>query len=195
MVNTPADLYRVLCDRHAALLAVGDRERHSGNAQEAETIYRSCIVLAASTVDAYVRAFAVDRLAGRCVVSQSDAQAVAAYIRATNNVGDLYPTPDTNLISYHLSFKTYTTAEAIDKVIEASGESPVAVWKNIGISAHSRESRIRMSLNALSDRRNQIAHEGDWDPVALEFRPIDRAVVLMAESSGKNVVSGLIQHW
>jgi hypothetical protein len=49
------------------------------------------------------------------------------------------------------------------------------VWRDTAFALGTRPDRLRLQLDLLYDRRNQIAHEGDWDLVQLDFRNMEKA--------------------
>ena len=55
-----------------------------------------------------------------------------------------------------------------------AGLDPAAVWRECAFALGTRPDRLRLQLDLFYDRRNQIAHEGDWDIVQLDFRQMDK---------------------
>ncbi|WP_167145843.1 hypothetical protein [Actinomyces sp. ZJ308] len=46
------------------------------------------------------------------------------------------------------------------------------VWHDIALLARSKYNSVRMQLDLIYERRNKIAHAGDWDMREFSFRPI-----------------------
>ncbi|HEX9991950.1 MAG TPA: hypothetical protein VGB14_03390 [Acidimicrobiales bacterium] len=76
------------------------------------------------------------------------------------------------LIRYRLSYRTLVAPERVDELLVASGLDPAQVWLKSAMGLGSRPDRIKTQLQLQYDRRNQIAHEGDWDAASLEFRKV-----------------------
>ena len=49
------------------------------------------------------------------------------------------------------------------------------VWRDTAFTLGTRPDRLRLQLDLFYDRRNQIAHEGDWDSVQFDFRNMAKA--------------------
>lgn len=46
------------------------------------------------------------------------------------------------------------------------------IWHDIALFAHSRYNSVRLQLDLIYERRNKIAHAGDWDMREFSLRPI-----------------------
>jgi hypothetical protein len=114
-------------------------------------------------------------LGQRADVGHTEAAEVARYLgvaldRVTGSMAQGY-------IRLQLSYKTLTTPENIDKLLNVCGLVANDIWLYAAMGLGTRPDRLRLQLQLQTDRRNQIAHEGDWDPVALDFRPLDESHV------------------
>jgi hypothetical protein len=167
----PQQLFDELLGQVGTLVALGQSKEGQGEVEASSSIYRACIVLTVSALDAYMHEKAAEAF---LVGMQQGPASVIASVSAYLQIQD--PPPEypqlSSLIRYRLSFKTLVAPEAIDRAIDASGRESKAVWRAIGEARGSRESRLRNMLDLQVDRRNQIAHEADWDPVQLTFRRI-----------------------
>jgi hypothetical protein len=188
-------LYETLTQRVRELLAVGTREEASGALSNAESTYRACVVLTVAAFDAFMHEKGTEVFTRTLRTDPQIAPAMASYLGQPAAAGGLTVSDPTLLIRYCLSFKTMTTPGAIDKAIEASGQDPNVVWKNAAIAQSSREQRMKNTLSLQCDRRNLIAHEGDWDPVQLALRHIAESHVLDCIGGVGSVVSGFDTHW
>jgi hypothetical protein len=194
MANQEADsLFTMLNSRVEALEVVALAQAEVGNKESAESIFRACVLLMVSSLDAYVHAKSVEIYLERISVGSTAIPSIADYLGVSPS--DLQSATAASLIRYKLSFKTLVSPGKIDEAIDASGSESDAVWKDIGIATGARESRLRNALNLQVDRRNQIAHEGDWDPVDVALRHISISHSQDCKKCIKAVVEGLEAHW
>jgi hypothetical protein len=154
---------------------VAARELAAGSGT-APVLYRSCIVLMVAAFDAYVHEQGVRLLQLRAAASPVAAEEVVSYLKGLTAT-QLAGPQASGLIRYRLSYKTLAAPNRIDELLLAAGLDPVAIWLAVSVALGSRPDRQRPQLQLQYDRRNQIAHEGDWDPVALELRAIEDAHV------------------
>ncbi|MFF4715053.1 HEPN domain-containing protein [Streptomyces eurythermus] len=194
MANQGADsLFLLLSSRVEALEDVAITQAEEGNAESAESIFRACVLLAVSSLDAFIHEKAVEIYLDRVVNSPATLPTIASYLGVSPS--DLQTATAASLIRYRLSFKTLVSPEKIDDAIDAGGSQSSSVWKAIGIATGARESRLRNALTLQVDRRNQIAHEGDWDPVDVTLRHISVSHSQDCRRCIKAVVDGLGTHW
>ena len=73
---------------------------------------------------------------------------------------------------WKLSYKTLVAPASIDALLVAADLDPEHVWLSTALAAGSRPERLRALTQVQYDRRNQIAHEGDWDHVGVDFRRV-----------------------
>ncbi|MFF2939465.1 HEPN domain-containing protein [Streptomyces niveus] len=194
MTNQGADsLFTLLDSRVEALEAVASSQSEAGSIQSAESIFRACVLLAVSSLDAFIHEKSVAIYLDRLAKSSAAIPKIASYIKVSPS--DLQSPTAAGLIRYKLSFKTLVSPEKIDEAIEASGSQSSTVWKDIGIATGARESRLRNALTLQVDRRNQIAHEGDWDPADVALRHISASHSQDCRKCIKSVVDGLGAYW
>lgn len=48
------------------------------------------------------------------------------------------------------------------------------IWRDAAFALGTRPDRLKLQLNLFYDRRNQIAHEGDWDLIQFDFRNMEK---------------------
>ncbi|MFC8031758.1 HEPN domain-containing protein [Streptomyces griseoincarnatus] len=194
MANQNADsLFSLLNSRVEDLEGVAILQSEAGSAESAESIFRACVLLAVSSLDAFVHEKSVEIYLDRITTSPPALPSIANYLRVSTS--DLQSATAASLIRYKLSFKTLVSPDKIDEAIEASGSQASTVWKDIGIATGARESRLRNALDLQVDRRNQIAHEGDWDPVDVALRHISVSHSQDCRRCIKAVVEGLGTYW
>lgn len=194
MANQDADsLFALLNSRVEDLEGVAILQSDAGSAESAESIFRACVLLAVSSLDAFVHEKAVEVYLDRIATNPAALPPIASYLRVSTS--DLQSATAASLIRYKLSFKTLVSPDKIDEAIDASGSQSSTVWKDIGIATGARESRLRNALDLQVDRRNQIAHEGDWDPVDVALRHISVSHSQDCRRCIKSVVEGLGTHW
>ncbi|MGW1179754.1 HEPN domain-containing protein [Streptomyces drozdowiczii] len=194
MANQDADsLFALLNSRVEDLESVAILQSEAGSAESAESVFRACVLLAVASLDAFVHEKAVEIYLDRVATSSSNLSPIAAYLGVSTS--DLRSATAASLMRYKLSFKTLVSPDKIDQAIDASGSQSSTVWKGIGIATGARESRLRNALDLQVDRRNQIAHEGDWDPVDVALRHISVSHSQDCRRCIKAVVEGLGTHW
>ncbi|MEV0961984.1 HEPN domain-containing protein [Streptomyces sp. NPDC049910] len=194
MANQDADsLFALLNSRVEDLEGVAILQSEAGSAESAESIFRACVLLAVSSLDAFVHEKSVEVYLDRIATTPAALPSIASYLRVSTS--DLQSATAASLIRYKLSFKTLVSPDKIDEAIDASGSQSSTVWKDIGIATGARESRLRNALDLQVDRRNQIAHEGDWDPVDVALRHISVSHSQDCRRCIKAVVEGLGTHW
>lgn len=135
---------------------------------------RSAYVLAVAALDTFFHEHGAVRLA------QSAKQGTPHDVRVANYLGSASPADVAGAygpshVRLHLGFKTLVAPSKIDGLVAAWGGDPSALWLNYCFAVGSRPDRERRRLELLYDRRNQIAHEGDWDVVQLQFRHMAKA--------------------
>ncbi|QIB45228.1 HEPN domain-containing protein [Streptomyces aureoverticillatus] len=194
MANQDADsLFALLNSRVEDLEGVAILQSEVGSAESAESIFRACVLLAVSSLDAFVHEKSVEIYIDRIATSPAALPSISSYLRVSTS--DLQSATAASLMRYKLSFKTLVSPDKIDEAIDASGSQASTVWKDIGIATGARESRLRNALDLQVDRRNQIAHEGDWDPVDVALRHISVSHSQDCRRCIKAVVEGLGTHW
>ncbi|HEU4976726.1 MAG TPA: hypothetical protein VFT50_16655 [Baekduia sp.] len=132
-------------------------------------------MLVIASLDTYMHERGVELLDAHAQKGNPEAAATASYLGAT--AGRVVGPSAKATIRYKLSYKTLASPRSIDQLLTAVGLVATDVWEEMAIAAGSRPDRLRNQIGLHYDRRNQIAHEGDWDHVALDFRPLEDANV------------------
>lgn len=143
----------------------------AGNREIAALMRRACIVLTVAALDSYLHERGVELLVAEAGRGTREAGTIAAYLGSVS-AGQITGPSAAGYIRYRLSYKTLAAPSRIDELLEAVGVDAGEVWLDISIKAGSRPDRFRRLTDLQYDRRNQIAHEADWDPVAREFRDV-----------------------
>jgi hypothetical protein len=190
MASAAYNLYGRLSKRIEELHALC---KEAGRGETQESIYRACLVLTVASLDAYVHEKAAELYSAALRGPTPPATKMSTYLGVPAQ--NLQQASRLSLIRYRLSFKTLVFPDKIDEAIEASGVSAPTVWRSIGIDSGARESRLRNALQLQVDRRNQIAHEGDWDVIDFDFRHISSSHVYDCAKCISGVVEGLERNW
>lgn len=148
-------------------------EGNSGDTS-APILRRSGYVLAVAALDSYFHERGIELLTAHAKTGTLQATEVSNYIKNTSAV-DVAGQHGESHIRLRLSFKTLASPSAIDGLLAALGRDAQAIWLSVAFALNNRPDRIRRLLDLIYDRRNQIAHEADWDVARLDFRPMERA--------------------
>lgn len=160
-----------LCKQVDELRSAANQELAQGHATTAASMCRACIVLSIAALDTYMHESGVELLDARAKKGTTDATAVAGYLGSVT-VTDLAGPTAQGLIRLQLSYKTLVAPPAIDALLKAADCNETTVWMATAAAAGSQPNRLRTLTQVQYDRRNQIAHEGDWDPVAFDLRHV-----------------------
>jgi hypothetical protein len=152
------------------------RDLAAGHLDAAPPILRSCIVLTVAALDTYMHEQGVRLLGLRAHVGPAEATSVAGYLGGVN-AADITGPSAQGRIRLRLSYKTLVAPDKIDALFTAVGERPDDIWLEAALALGTRPDRLRLQTQLQYDRRNQIAHEGDWDSVNLDFHPLADAHV------------------
>ena len=183
MASTLAlDVFERLMGQVSDVQAVARSATQEGD-PTAEILRRSAYVLAVAAIDSYFHELSIDRMSTVAKRSRSDSTRVSNYLGHVS-ASDLEGPNGEAYIRYRIGFKTLVAPDKVDKAIAAWGGDPDGLWKTFALRLGSRPDRERRQLELIYDRRNQIAHEGDWDSIQLDFRP-------MAEIHLEDCVSNL----
>jgi hypothetical protein len=150
------------------------REAAAGFAQSAPVLLRSGLVLTVAAFDTYVHEQGVKLLKQRARVGATEAQAVVQYLGRLS-LSDLTGPNAEGYIRYRLSYRTLVAPDKVSELFAAAGLNADDLWLGAAIALGSRPDRLKLHTQLQYERRNQIAHEGDWDFVALAFRPLEDA--------------------
>ncbi|MGG7451498.1 hypothetical protein ACQ3HE_11415 [Plantibacter auratus] len=150
------------------------KEMDESNPPSASVLRRSALVLAVAAIDTYFHEQAAMRLRAAALQGAPHSARVSNFLKNVS-AGDVSGAQGESHIRLRLSFMTLVAPSRIDAAITAWGGDPVVVWQNYCFAKGSRTDRERRQLELLYDRRNQIAHEGDWDSIQLDFRPMTQS--------------------
>jgi hypothetical protein len=140
----------------------------------ARVLRRSALVLAVAAIDTYFHEQAATRLRHAALLGAPHDARVANFLRNVS-AGEVSGAAGESYIRLRLSFMTLVAPSRVDAAITAWGGDPETVWREYCFARGSRTDRERRQLELLYDRRNQIAHEGDWDSVQLDFRTMTQS--------------------
>lgn len=139
----------------------------------APVLRRSAYVLAVAGIDTYFHEQAARLLTEAALTGPASANRIANYLQSVK-ASDLKGTRGHGLVRLRLSYKTLVGPHAIDAMLIACGHDPGVVWTEVAIQSSTRQDRLKLQLQLFYDRRNEIAHEGDWDSVQLDFRVMEQ---------------------
>jgi hypothetical protein len=174
MASLALDIFRTLQEQVAEIETVASRAESEGYGDVAPILRRSAFVLAVAGIDTYFHEQAARLLTGSAKASPADAARVATYVGRISAADASGPHGESH-IRLALSYKTLVAPKGIESVITAWGGDPAIAWRDAAFALGTRPDRLQLQLNVIYDRRNQIAHEGDWDVVQLAFRPMEKA--------------------
>lgn len=169
MPSAAFQVFERLLEQVQAVEDIATREESSGNIEGASILRRSAYVLAIASIDTYFHEYVTEKLVFH---GGSNPKVVASFVGIEPSIAS-GPTAEGN-IRLHLSYKTFVAPGKIDTALTACGYDPEAVWRDAAIERGTRPDRLRTQLQVLYDRRNEIAHAGDWDTVQLCFRAMER---------------------
>ena len=188
---TPKQIFDLLVQQVVDLRSLGAQLGPTGPAGPA---HRAAVVLTVAALDTYMHERGRTALFARASASPDGATKVAGYLKGLDP-SDIMGDRAEVLIRYRLSFKTLQSPTAIDECMQVAGADPAEVWRLVGIDTGEREQRLRNALDLAVDRRNQIAHEGDWDFVQVAQRHVSESHVDDTLRCITRLVDGLEAHW
>lgn len=174
MSSLALDIFDRLIGQVDQVEAVARQADSEPTSQVAPILRRSAFVLAVASIDTFFHEHAAALLYSAAQRSAGEAGAVANYCRNVSASDVAGPAGESH-IRVRLSYKTLVAPRSIDAALTAAGLDADEVWRDVAFGMASRPDRLRLQLELSYDRRNQIAHEGDWDLVQLEFRPMAEA--------------------
>jgi hypothetical protein len=174
MSSLALDIFNRLIQQVAAVEDAAARAEVDGYPATAPILRRSGYVLAVASIDVYFHEQAARLLTTAAQRSTAEAANVANYAQSVSAV-DVSGAAGESHIRMRLSYKTLVSPKGIDSALSAAGIDPSIVWRDTSFAMNTRPDRLRLQLDLLYDRRNQIAHEGDWDLVQLDFRSMEKA--------------------
>lgn len=173
MTSLALEIFHRCLEQVEEIEVTASRAELEGFATVAPILRRSAYVLAVAALDSYFHERAVDLLRAKAISGATEAAAVANYIQNAT-ASDVSGPQGENYIRLRLSFKTLVGPTAIDKMLEVSGKVASDCWLNVAFRLTTRPDRLRRLQEVVYDRRNLIAHEGDWDLGQLEFRIMEK---------------------
>jgi len=143
-------------------------------ADVASTLRRSAYVLGVAALDTYFHERAVGKLVTAAAPGAEPAARVASYLGGLS-AEQVSGGRAEQLVRLRVGYKTLVSPQNIDKLLTACGDMAENIWTDHALALGSRPDRERRALEVIYDRRNQIAHEGDWDNIDRSFRPMSAA--------------------
>jgi len=174
MSSLALDIFNRLISQVDEVEAAAARAETGGFAATAPILRRSGFVLAVASIDTYFHEQAAQLLAAAARRSAAEAAVVANYAQNVSAT-DVSGAAGESHIRMRLSYKTLVSPRSIDAAMTAAGIDMSIVWRDTAFALGTRPDRLRLQLDLFYDRRNQIAHEGDWDLVQLDFRNMEKA--------------------
>jgi hypothetical protein len=174
MSSLALDIFNRLLSQVDEVEAAAARAEISGFAATAPILRRSGFVLAVASIDTYFHEQAARLLTAAALRSPAEASAVANYAQSVS-ASDVSGHSGESHIRMRLSYKTLVAPRSIDAAMTAAGIDMAIVWRDTAFALGTRPDRLKLQLELLYDRRNQIAHEGDWDFIQLDFRDMEKA--------------------
>jgi hypothetical protein len=174
MSSLALDIFNRLISQVDAVEAAASRAEADGFDATAPILRRSGFVLAVASIDTYFHEQAARLLTSAALRSSVEANKVAYYAQNVSAADVSGPTGESH-IRLRLSYKTLVAPKNIDTAMTAAGVDMAIVWRDTAFALGTRPDRLRLQLELFYDRRNQIAHEGDWDLVQLDFRNMEKA--------------------
>lgn len=174
MSSLALDIFHRLISQVEEIEAAASRAEFDGFATTAPILRRSGFVLAVASIDTYFHEQATRLLTAAAIQSPAKAAAVANYAQNVSAADVSGPTGEKH-IRLRLSYKALVAPKNIDAAMTAAGIDMDIVWRDTAFALGTRPDRLRLQLELFYDRRNQIAHEGDWDLVQLDFRNMQKA--------------------
>jgi hypothetical protein len=173
-VSSPAlAVFERLLEQVRNVEAAAYRAADSGHLESVPTLLRSAYVLTVAAFDTYAHERGIELLVREAAASGDSADRVGRFL--SRRVDFVCGEHAAAHIRLALSYKTLVSPDSLDKLLLAIGLDAEEVWLSCAIALGSRPDRLRLQLQLIYDRRNQIAHEGDWDVVQIEFRPMEYA--------------------
>lgn len=174
MLLLALDVFNRLISQVDEIEAAATRAEADGFAATAPILRRSGFVLAVASIDTYFHEQAARLLTAAAARSPAEAIVVANYAQSVS-ASDVSGPAGENHIRFRLSYRTLVVPRSIDTAMTAAGIDMKTVWRDTAFALGTRPDRLRLQLELFYDRRNQIAHEGDWDSVQLDFRNMEKA--------------------
>lgn len=172
MSSFALEVFRRLLEQVELVEAAAVRAEQEGF-DSAPVLRRSGYVLAVAGIDTYFHEQAARLLTAEAAVGAISAGRVANYLQSVK-ASDVAGRFGASFVRLRLSYKTLVGPRAVDAMLLACGRDPEAVWRDVAFRSRTRPDRLKLQLQLFYDRRNEIAHEGDWDSVQLDFRVMEQ---------------------
>jgi hypothetical protein len=173
MSSLALDTFSRLIQQVEEIEAIASLVESQGNQESPPILRRSAFVLGIAAIDTFFHEQGIRLLYAAAQSSQQDASRVSVYVGAANP-GDVAGVAGESHIRMGLSYKTLASPKAIDGLLDTAGLPSADIWRDVSFARGTRPDRLRLHVQLLYDRRNQVAHEGDWDFVQLDFRRMER---------------------
>lgn len=173
MTSLALDVFDRLMDQVEGIRDVAARAGESGHLDVVPSLLRSAYVLTVAAFDTYMHEQGVRILAECASKERAEAIRVAEYL--SRKVEQVEGASGESHVRLALTYKTLVAPESIGKLLTAAGVDDTDLWLRAAFAIGTRPDRLRLQLQLIYDRRNQIAHEGDWDFVQLDFRAMELA--------------------
>lgn len=174
MSSLALDIFNRLISQVDEIEAAAARAEAQGFGATAPILRRSGFVLAVASIDTYFHEQATRLLTTAARQSTANAEIVANYTQRVS-IKDVSGSASESYIRMQLSYKTLASSRNIDAAMTAAGKNMPTIWRETAFLLRTRPDRLRLQLDLFYDRRNQIAHEADWDLVQLDFRNMEKA--------------------
>lgn len=193
MVSIALELFERLIHQVDQVEDMAQEADRSGKTGQSQIMRRSAFVLAVASIDTYFHEQAAALLYRAARRSVAEAGVVANYCRSVS-ASDVSGSAGASFIRMRLSYRTLVSPRNISAALAAGGVDEIAIWQHTAFALSTRPDRLHLQLDLLYDRRNQIAHEGDWDAVQFGFRPMERAHLIDCTQFLKNLAHAMDSH-
>lgn len=167
-----SEIYAALIQQGDSLLQGSATLASSGATTAADAARRGALLFYVASIDSYFHELGLELLMAR--LNSDDArhkEAARAYLGLNQEKLESGPTEQS--VRMKLSFKTLVDPEKIDQLLTACALPSGAIWEFAGERVLKQAKILRAALQIQYERRNKIAHEGDWDHLRFGFRDID----------------------
>lgn len=188
-MTSASTIYHRQMAQYNMMLDSSNREFEAGNAEASEVIHRLCIVLLISAFDTYMHEQGARLLDRHQRTTPEARERVQQYLGLDESV--LRGESANGYIRLGLSYKTLVAPASLNKIFRACGLDPDRIWRDLAVAKQSRPDHMQAQLQLQYDRRNQIAHNADWDSIETDFRHITRSHVADCYRSLDDIIDGL----
>jgi hypothetical protein len=186
MTSFALDIFHRCLEQVDEVESAARRAEAEGPVGLAPILRRSAYVLAVAALDSYFHERGILLLRDRALASVSAAGDVANFVQSVSALDVSGPNGE-SYIRLRLSFRTLVAPASIDRLLAACALDPDDHWLRTAFTLGTRPDRLRRLLELVYDRRNLIAHEGDWDMIDLDFRPMEQAHLADCVTAVRNI--------